>query len=44
MFLFDLFADFTRPFRDPPPQTEDSDDESVSYALFMFMHAALLIH
>ncbi|KAI0292529.1 hypothetical protein BC826DRAFT_1105424 [Russula brevipes] len=27
MFLFDLFADFARPFRDTYPQMEDSDDE-----------------
>ncbi|KAH9996690.1 hypothetical protein BJV74DRAFT_281744 [Russula compacta] len=28
MFLFDLFADFTRPFRDTCPQIDDSDDEA----------------
>lgn len=45
MFLFDIFADLARPFRDPPPHTEDSDDESVGYTLFMFMHSsAQLIH
>jgi hypothetical protein len=44
MFLFDLFADFASPFRDPAPQSEDSDDELVSYTLFMLMHATPLIH
>ncbi len=43
MFLFDLFGDFARPFRNPPPQFEDSDDEAVGYTLFMFIHATLLM-
>jgi len=28
MFLFDLLADFASPFRNPPTQIEDSDDEA----------------
>jgi hypothetical protein len=44
MFLFDLFADFASPFRNPHSQVEDSDDEAVGYSLFMLMHATLLIH
>ena len=43
MFLFDLFADFASTSRNPTPQIEDSDDEEVG-ALFMLMHATLLIH
>jgi len=35
MFLFDLFSDFARPFRNAPPQIEDSDDEAVGDTMFM---------
>lgn len=44
MFLFDLFADLTSPFRNPRPQIEDSDDEEVGYTPFMPMHSTLLMH
>jgi hypothetical protein len=39
MYLFDLFADFSRPFRYAPPPIDDSGDEAVSYTLFMVVHA-----
>jgi hypothetical protein len=44
MLLFDLFADLASPFRNPPSQIEDSDDEAVGFTLFMLVHATLLIH
>ena len=44
MFLFDLFADLTSPFRNPHPLIADSDDEEVGYTLSVPMDSTLLIH